>query len=269
MVANGRPAMLLAHLSDTHLTTGALAGRPAERFHRALARVRALDPRPDCVVLTGDLADHGEPAEYEAALALLGGLDIPVHAVPGNHDHAPRMLQALAGAGHVRAAEGEPERCYYRVDYPGLRLFCCDSSVPGRHDGELGPTQLAWLDRELGRDPEVPAILAMHHHPVPSGIAFMDTIMLSDADDLAAVLRGHPPLTRILTGHLHRPSAAMFAGALVTSAPSTHLQVHLDLGPLQRLALVDEPPGILLHHLQGASAVTHLVPVAHSGPPLA
>jgi len=61
----------------------------------------------------------------------------------------------------------------------------------------------------------------------------------------------------------------MFTGALVASAPSTHLQVHLDLGPRQRLALVDEPPGILLHHLQGATAVTHLVPVAHSGPPLA
>jgi hypothetical protein len=31
----------------------------------------------------------------------------------------------------------------------------------------------------------------------------MDTIMLSDADDLAAVLLDHPPLIRILTGHLH------------------------------------------------------------------
>ena len=260
--------MLLAQLSDTHLTTGVLAGRPAERAHQALARVQALRPRPDCLVLTVDLADHGQADEYEAALALLELLDLHVHVVPGNHDHAPRMLQALAGTGAARAATEEPERCYYRVDYPGLRLFCCDSSVPGRHDGELGPTQLAWLDRELGRDPDVPAVLAMHHHPVPSGIAFMDTIMLSDAHDLAAVLGGHPPLARILTGHLHRPSAAMLDGALVTSAPSTHLQVHLDLGPLHRLAFADEPPGFLLHHLQGATAVTHLVPVAHSGPPL-
>jgi 3',5'-cyclic AMP phosphodiesterase CpdA len=115
------------------------------------------------------------------------------------------MLEALAGAGHARAAAEEPERCYYRVDHPGLRLLCCDSSVPGRHDGELGPTQLAWLDRELGRDPEVPAILAMHHHPVPSGITFMDTIMLSDADDLAAVLRAHPPLIRATSTGPARP----------------------------------------------------------------
>jgi Icc protein len=260
--------MLLAQLSDTHLTTGVLAGPPAERAHRALARVQALRPRPDCLVITGDLVDHGDPAEYESARALLGRLDLPVHAVPGNHDHAPGMLQALAGDGYVRAAADEPGRCYYRIDYPGLRLLCCDSSVPGRDDGELGPTQLAWLDRELGRDPEVPAVLAMHHHPVPSGIAFMDTIMLSDADRLAAVLGGHRPPTRILTGHLHRPSAAMFAGSLVTSAPSTYRQVHLDLDPSRPLAFVDEPPGLLLHRLEGPDAVTHLLPIQDGGPPL-
>jgi|Tabmets5t2r1_1033131.scaffolds.fasta_scaffold08746_2 3',5'-cyclic AMP phosphodiesterase CpdA len=70
--------MLLAQLSDTHLTTGVLAGPPAERAHRAL----------------------------------LGRLGLPVHVVPGNHDHAPRMLQALAGDGYVQAAADEPGRCY-------------------------------------------------------------------------------------------------------------------------------------------------------------
>jgi 3',5'-cyclic-AMP phosphodiesterase len=260
--------MLLAQLSDTHLTTGVLAGQAAGRAHQALARVQALDPRPDAVVVTGDLADNGDPAEYEAALALLGRLDLPVHVVPGNHDHAGRMLRALAGPGYARAAAEEPDRCYYRVDHPGLRLLCCDSSVPGRHDGELGATQLAWLDRELGRDPEVPAVVALHHHPVPSGIAAMDRAMLTDAGPLAAVLAGHPPPVRILTGHLHRPTAAMFAGSLVTSAPSTNRQVLLDLRPGRPLAFVDEPPGLLLHRLEGGAAMTHLVPISHSGPPI-
>jgi 3',5'-cyclic-AMP phosphodiesterase len=59
----------------------------------------------------------------------------------------------------------------------------------------------------------------------------MDSIMLSDADKLAEVLGGHAPVARILTGHLHRCTAAMFAGCLVTSAPSTDRQVFLELAP--------------------------------------
>lgn len=259
--------MLLAHLSDTHITTGILAGPPAEGCYQAFNRVYALNPRPDCAVITGDLVDRGEHVEYASALRLLRILDIPVHVVPGNHDHAPRMLEALSDTTFVREAASEPGRCYYRVDYPGLRLFCCDSSIPGRHEGELGIRQLAWLDSELRRDPGTPAILVMHHHPVPSGIAAMDRVMLSDAHSLAEVLLGHPPLTRILVGHLHRPMSAIFAGSLLMSAPSTYRQVFLDLGPRREGAFVDEPAGILLHSLAGATAVTHMVPVRHSGPP--
>lgn len=43
--------------------------------------------RPGCVLITGDLADRGEPAEYEAARELLATLDIPIHGIPGNHDN--------------------------------------------------------------------------------------------------------------------------------------------------------------------------------------
>jgi 3',5'-cyclic AMP phosphodiesterase CpdA len=258
--------VLLAHLSDTHLTAGMLASEPARRGYQALGRVQALDPRPDCVLITGDLVDHGEPAEYTAARELLGTLDIPVHVLPGNHDNARLMLEGLSGTPYVRAAR-EEGRCYYRVDYPGLRLLCCDSSVVGRHDGELGSVQLAWLDAELSRDREIPVIVALHHHPVRSGIEVMDDLMLSDSAALAAVLRRHPPVIRILSGHLHRPMAAMFAGSLFMSAPSTYRQVLLDLRPRQRGAYVDEPPGFWLHNVSTDAAVSHLVPVRHSGPP--
>lgn len=170
------------------------------------------------MLITGDLADHGEPAEYEAARQMLASLDIPVHVIPGNHDNAEVMFEVLAGTRYVRAA-AEDGSCYYRVDYPGLRLLCCDSSVPGCNGGQLGTAQLAWLDSELGRDPDVPTVVALHHHPVPSGIVAMDGMMLADSADLAGVLRSHRPLARILCGHLHRPVTTMFAGSLLMSAP--------------------------------------------------
>lgn len=259
--------MLIAHLSDTHLTTGPVAALPAEHGYDALTRVQALDPRPDCVLITGDLVERGDPAEYEQARKLLDILDLPVHVVPGNHDHAPTMLEALSDTAYVQPAADEPDRCYYRVDYPGLRLLCLDSSIPGRHDGELGPAQLEWLDSELRTEPDVPAFVAMHHHPVRSGIQVMDQVQLNDAQALAEVLSGHPPVARILIGHLHRAMVTTFAGSLLMAAPSTYQQVYLDLSSRRIGAFVQEPASMLLHWVDGEDVVSHVVPV-HSGPPV-
>jgi Icc protein len=260
--------MLFAQLSDTHFTTGNLASLPAEGAYEAFTRIQALNPRPEFVVITGDLVDRGTAAEYEAAKAMLRVLDLPVHVVPGNHDHAPQMLETLGREGpYIHASTKEPDRGYYRVDYPGIRLFCCDSSVIGRHDGELGTVQLEWLDSELSRDSDVPAVLTMHHHPIPSGIAVMDRVMLSDAGELADVLLRHKPLTRILVGHLHRSMASMFAGSLVMAASSTYQQVFLDLSSRQVGAFVAEPASVLLHQMGDVHTVTHVVPI-RSGPPI-
>jgi 3',5'-cyclic-AMP phosphodiesterase len=259
--------VLLAHLSDTHITTGTLSAAPAERCYQAFARVQELQPRPDGVVITGDLVERGQEDEYQFALQLLSGVSLPVHIIPGNHDHAPRMLQVLAKSGLVREADPERGRCYYAVDYPGLRILCCDSSIPGEHFGELGVVQLAWLESELRRDPDTPTILAMHHHPVPSGIGSMDRMMLTDAHALEQVLARYPPLVRIIIGHLHRPMITMFAGSPVVSAPSTFRQVALDLSDNPRGSFVDEPAGFLLHRFVGVIATTHLLPIANYGAP--
>ncbi len=47
----------VAHLSDPHITTGPGAAAPAARLRAALGRVLALDPLPDCAVITGDLTE--------------------------------------------------------------------------------------------------------------------------------------------------------------------------------------------------------------------
>jgi len=58
--------VIVAHLSDPHLVMVAESPGPGAALRRAFDRMLALDPRPDQVVLTGDLADHEQPAEYEA-----------------------------------------------------------------------------------------------------------------------------------------------------------------------------------------------------------
>ena len=88
----------IAQLSDSHITTGPLGGGPAAGLQLALARVLALDPRPDCVVVTGDLTDHGRPDEYAALREIIGDFPLPLHLTTGNHDDRDAMVAAFTGA---------------------------------------------------------------------------------------------------------------------------------------------------------------------------
>lgn len=79
--------MLLAHMSDTHIALAPTDDNAASRrCLEAVSRLQAFAPQPDCVVVTGDVADHGTSAEYELASELLTALQTPVHLGPGNHD---------------------------------------------------------------------------------------------------------------------------------------------------------------------------------------
>ena len=256
--------MLLAHLSDPHLSTGALASGPAAALHAALGRVMGLPTCPDAVVITGDLTDHGHPEEYAQLAELLTGIDLPVHLATGNHDAQQEFLAAFAGTAHL----GGGEQAHYAVDLPGAVLIVLDSLLPGSGAGRLGPGQLAWLDEVLAQRSGTPVVLALHHPPVAVGIPFLDAIALTDAPALAEVVTAHPQVTRVVCGHVHRAATAAFAGTVVTTAPSTHRQSALDLTTPGTMGYVDEPAGFLLHQLTettGGVCVTHTVPV-HGGP---
>jgi len=252
--------VLLAHLSDPHLTTGPLAGGPAAGLHAALGRLLGLPTRPDAAVITGDLTDHGDPDEYHLLTELLTGIPLPVYLAAGNHDDRDALLDAFAETTHLAGGD----QAHYAVDLPGATLIVLDSLLPGQGAGRLGTDQLAWLDTELSQRPEIPALIAVHHPPVPVGIPFLDGIRLLDADALADVVGAHPHVVRVLCGHVHRTINAPFAGTLITTAPSTYRQSALDMTTPGTMGYLDEPTSFLLHQLTdttNGTCITHTVPV--------
>jgi 3',5'-cyclic-AMP phosphodiesterase len=248
---------LIAHLSDPHITTGPLAGRPAAGLQLALARAAGLDPQPDCIVVTGDLTDHGRPEEYEALREIIGGVPVPVHLALGNHDDREAMLDAFAGGPQVAGSM----EAHYAVEYPEATVVVLDSHLPGSPAGRLGQAQLDWLAGVLERRPDTPALLGLHHPPVPVGIDLLDGMRLQDGEALLEVVEAHPNAVRVMAGHVHRTITA----GVVTVAPSTYRQTGLELLSGRTPGYLNEPTGFLLHLVGDGTCVTHLVPVSHAG----
>ena len=82
--------LLIAQISDLHIKPpGTLAyGRvdTAKALERCVAALSAFAPAPDFVVISGDLADTPSKHEYDHLMRLLAPLEIPIAAIPGNHE---------------------------------------------------------------------------------------------------------------------------------------------------------------------------------------
>ena len=253
--------MLIAQITDLHVRP---RGRPAYRVAettmltaRALDALAALHPRPDVVLVTGDLVDRGLPEEYAVLRSLLGRLPIPVFVVPGNHDRRGPLREGLPAAW-LPGADGE--FVHYVVDDWPVRLIGLDTVVPGADHGGLCEARLAFLEAALAAGRNRPTVVFMHHPPFACGMAAMDRIRLFDGEArFRALIEAHGTVERVLCGHHHRPIQTRYAGTLALVAPGVAHQVVLDLASEREDLLVLEPPAFQLHrYAPETGLVTHM-----------
>jgi len=98
--------LVIAQISDLHIK------QPGERAYqqvdtaaaltRCVKELNRLRPRPDLVVISGDLVDTPLAAEYDHLKQLLAPLEIEFTAIPGNHDNRDLMRAALPGLGYAQ-----------------------------------------------------------------------------------------------------------------------------------------------------------------------
>lgn len=256
--------MLIAQITDTHITPrGMLMGGrldSAANLARVVDRLLALDTQPDCVLMTGDLTDRGQPEAYAVLRNALSKLPMPVYAIPGNHDDREAMRQAFADCAWMPAVPGN--RICYEIDLGPFRLFALDSLVDGKDYGMLGAGQLDWLQQRLAASRDARVLLMVHHPPVNSGVAVMDAMKLRDAASLGEIVADHPNIERILCGHMHRAMHLRWRGTVVSIPVSTVEQIHLGFAPAAPLGTIGEPPAFQLHYDDPSDGlVSHAVPV--------
>jgi 3',5'-cyclic AMP phosphodiesterase CpdA len=255
--------VLIAQITDLHIKApGVLAyGKvdTAAALSRCIVVLNRFTPRPDFVVISGDLADTPTEEEYRHVKALLAPLSIPYAAVPGNHDDR-RLMRAMSG--NASPATGDALNSAHSAG--GLDLLLADSSVPGHPYGLLDAPTLTWLEGELASSAERPALLFLHHPPFLTGISHMDVQNLHNADELRRLLDRHPRVRLVAAGHVHRSALTSFAGRPATICPAPNHAVALDLDAHWPPSFMIEPPAFHLHVWTAGSRfgdlVTHTVP---------
>lgn len=254
--------MIIAQISDLHVRPrGQLAYGVSETnlfAEHAIHALLRLDPRPDCVLVTGDLTDCGLEEEYAIVADLLSRLPFPAYAVPGNHDRREPFRQAFAQSGYLPDAGP----LNFAVWCGPVRIIGLDSLVAGASHGALGSETIGFLEETLARSPDAPTLIMLHHPPFNTGIAHMDaTRLFEGAEELKRIVAAHCQVRRILCGHVHRSIQQMFGGTLCQIAPSVGHQVTLDLRPDGPSSFVLEAPEFLLHQFDRGDVVTHTAKV--------
>ncbi len=236
-------------MTDLHIVEegGSIIGLdPLARFGEALDHALARHPDAEVLILMGDLAHNGGPAEYARLAGAVAGLPLPVLPMLGNHARREAFLEAWPDAprtasGHVPAVR---DLSHHRIvtldtlDGPPYRA--------GHHAGLLCDRRRAWLVEALaGAEGRLPLVFS-HHPPYPVGIPGMDAIPLVEGEDLIPLLARHG--AHLFCGHVHRTISGSRGGVPWTMFKSTCHQGPLDLVAVDSSLSIDEPGayGVLL-----------------------
>lgn len=252
----------ILHVSDTHFRaepgTGPTGVDADTQLERVLQNVLESGIRPDAIVLTGDLADDGEPAAYQRLRALVvpfaNTLATQLLMLPGNHDDRAAMREHLFGV----LPSTTP--IHASIAVRGLRIIGIDTTLADWHHGLVEPAELEWLAGELAQPAPDGTILALHHPPVRTRILPLQVLELQEQDRLAEVVSGSD-VRMILGGHLHYPTASSFAGIPVFAGGA--VSTFIDPGaPADVIEISDGFQSFTVVTIDGDHVTASVTPVA-------
>jgi Icc protein len=224
--------MQVLQITDPHLygsASGRLRGVETDSSLKsvlddAFARV----PDYSAVLVTGDLVQD-DSSGYLRFRSLFGGLRKPVLCIPGNHDEPEAMRKELVGAPFQICGTHEAD---------GWQFIMLDSYDPGHVGGRLTPAELARLDGALARSPKH-AMVCLHHHPIPMGSRWLDTVGLADTEAFWRIIDAHRHVRAVVWGHVHQEYDGRRGDVRLFATPSTGAQF---LPHSDRYAVDSRPP---------------------------
>lgn len=247
--------MKIVVLSDLHLGPPGVAVNgldPAARLAAAVSAINRDHPDAAFVAIAGDLADRGEVAAYLALRDLLAPLSVPYHLTLGNHDDPAAFLSVFGS--HLSDPMARVSQAH---DRGGYRVILLDTTTPGTHGGALCDGRRAWLADRLDEAADRPVIVIMHHHANVLSLP-VDAIPLADGPGFARLLRRHPDVRMVVSGHVHLTTSGVWHGIPMTTLAGSHYSVNAHLpgmagnqkqleGPAQMAVVLADDHGVTVH----------------------
>ncbi|MEZ5479970.1 MAG: metallophosphoesterase [Thiolinea sp.] len=199
-----RPVRLL-QISDTHcyadhdarLEWSDLPVQPNRSLQRLLAHLAERAGDFAALIISGDLVQEETAASYRRVRELLQGFPLPIYTLPGNHD-IPELMRSELADDHA-GIYFTPQACFER-----WHCLLLDTSLPQHADGHLSTRQLTQFQNQLEQlknDDQV--LIIMHHHPLPIGSPWMDSMGLQQAEAFWKLAAGFPQVRALSFGHIH------------------------------------------------------------------
>jgi Icc protein len=234
----------LAQITDPHV--GRIITFPSGKIDlfdelvRTADKLAAFSPRPDALVVSGDLAHHGGEEDYRRARAVLDGLAIPYYLVVGNHDRRALLREVFCDQAWL-GQSGEEFIQYAIEDYP-VRLIVLDTLAPESHRGCLDAPRIRWLEARLAEQPRRPTLIFLHHPPFETGMPYPDSLGLDGKEALGEVVARYGNIEAVASGHTHRDSIVRWKGTLACVTPGCSFSYKLEFGDVDDLDPLDNPP---------------------------
>ncbi|MEJ2515122.1 MAG: metallophosphoesterase [Gammaproteobacteria bacterium] len=213
-------AVRLVQLTDCHLTAspdGLVKGCETQQSLDAVvaAALEAGGPRPDAVLATGDIAQDGSRAAYQRFRRRLSDTGLPVMCIPGNHDD-PATLADVCSGGDFSVGGS--------ATIGAWQLVLLSTWDGDRGGGRLSAGEIARLEETLARTTGPHVLVVIHHHPVPIGSAWLDSVALDNGPELLRLVDGHPRVRGLLWGHVHQAHDSRRNDMRLMGSPSTCFQ---------------------------------------------
>jgi Icc protein len=206
--------------SDTHLyadATQSLYGVNCElALQQVLALAKSLQDPADVCLLTGDLVQDGSEDGYLRLLNYFEDLGVRSYCLSGNHDKTDVMRRVLSA---------QSVNCDDHFLYQQWLVVLLDTTLDGSNAGHLSDSECRRLEALLHQYPDRYVLLAMHHPPLPTKMAWLDNgVTLDNPELVQRWIHAYPNIRGLVWGHAHQAFLDRRDGVLWAGCPSTMAQ---------------------------------------------